>query len=117
MAGGAPQAPLPPLSAEELEVLRWARNSSAVSPPKGVDSMSYKKATALEVLVSARSQLGLVAGGGGGLTAQSDTWLRLAPQVAHLYLTDPPRCKLVVAALLCSVQQRGSKPRAAAATE
>ena len=38
------------LSDEERDVLRWGRNCT-VSPPKGVDSMVYKKATALEVLV------------------------------------------------------------------
>ncbi len=40
------------LTAEELDVLRWARNSSSISPPRGMDSLQYKKATALEVLVS-----------------------------------------------------------------
>ncbi len=40
------------LTEEERDVLRWGRNASAVSPPKGTDSKVYKKATALEVLVS-----------------------------------------------------------------
>eukprot|EP00983_Pelagomonas_calceolata_P026542 833109-Pelagomonas_calceolata.AAC.1 len=45
------------LSEEEMDVLRWGRNSNAVSPPKSVDSRVYKKATALEVLVgSARAR-------------------------------------------------------------
>ena len=45
------QQPALVLTSEELDVLRWARNSSAVSPPKGTDSRTYKKATALEALV------------------------------------------------------------------
>jgi len=40
------------MSKEELDVLNWGKNANAVSPPKGVDSKAYKKATALEVLVS-----------------------------------------------------------------
>lgn len=40
-----------PLTAEEVDIMRWARNSSAVSPPKGTDRLAYKKATALEALV------------------------------------------------------------------
>lgn len=39
------------LKAQEVDLLRWARNSSQLSPPSNVDSLVYKKATALEVLV------------------------------------------------------------------
>jgi 23S rRNA maturation mini-RNase III len=50
--GGGGGVPLvPPLSAQEQDVLRWARNSSAISAPRGMDSLQYKKATAVEVLV------------------------------------------------------------------
>ncbi|KAL6751671.1 hypothetical protein V8C86DRAFT_2774487 [Haematococcus lacustris] len=58
------------LSEEEVDILRWARNSRALNPPKGCDLRAYKKATALEVLV------------------------------AHLYLTDPTRCLALVDLLL-----------------
>jgi len=58
------------LSEEEMDVLRWGRNSNAVSPPKSVDSRVYKKATALEVLVG------------------------------YLYLTDTARCVSLVHHLL-----------------
>ncbi|GFH15471.1 uncharacterized protein HaLaN_11706 [Haematococcus lacustris] len=58
------------LSEEEVDILRWARNSQALNPPKGCDLRAYKKATALEVLV------------------------------AHLYLTDPTRCLALVDLLL-----------------
>ncbi|KAF5830788.1 hypothetical protein DUNSADRAFT_14055 [Dunaliella salina] len=58
------------LTEEEMDVLRWGRNSNAVSPPKNVDSRVYKKATALEVLVG------------------------------YLYLTDTERCVSLVHHLL-----------------
>ena len=50
------------LTEEEADILRWAGNSSTVSPPRGVPAGVYKKATALEALV------------------------------AYLYLTDEARC-------------------------
>lgn len=39
------------LTPEERDVLRWAKNSSTVNTPRGMDSLQYKKATAVEVLV------------------------------------------------------------------
>jgi ribonuclease-3 family protein len=36
---------------EEQDVLRWAKNSSTVNAPRGMDSLQYKKATAVEALV------------------------------------------------------------------
>jgi ribonuclease-3 family protein len=54
------------LTAEETDILRWAGNSSAVSPPRGVEAWVYKKATALECLV------------------------------AYLYLTDLIRCQAMM---------------------
>lgn len=44
------------LSQDEQAVLRWGGNSGAVAPPRHVDRVAYKKATAFEVLVS-RPQL------------------------------------------------------------
>lgn len=41
------------LSEDELSLLRWARNSSTISAPRGMGALQYKKATALEALVSA----------------------------------------------------------------
>jgi 23S rRNA maturation mini-RNase III len=41
------------LSSEERDILRWARNASGLNPPSGTDTLSYKKATALEALVGA----------------------------------------------------------------
>jgi hypothetical protein len=40
------------LTVEEQDLLRWAKNSSTVTIPRGMDALQYKKATALEVLVS-----------------------------------------------------------------
>jgi len=39
------------LTMEEQDVLRWAKNSSTVNAPRGMDSLQYKKATAVEALV------------------------------------------------------------------
>ncbi|GAX76471.1 hypothetical protein CEUSTIGMA_g3916.t1 [Chlamydomonas eustigma] len=58
------------LTSEEQDVLRWAKNNSTISTPRGMDALQYKKATALEVLV------------------------------AILYLTDQARCYQVVGKLL-----------------
>ena len=40
------------LTDDERDLMRWAKNSSAISAPRGMDSLVYKKATALEVLVA-----------------------------------------------------------------
>lgn len=40
------------LTDEELDILRWAGNSSTVTPPRGVPAGVYKKASALEALVA-----------------------------------------------------------------
>jgi 23S rRNA maturation mini-RNase III len=40
------------LTDEERDVLRWGRNSTKINIPRGLDTKLYKKATALEVLVS-----------------------------------------------------------------
>lgn len=58
MAGPA-SPPLSALTAEERDVLRWARNSSTISAPRGMDSLQYKKATAIEVLVAGEAQTGM----------------------------------------------------------
>ena len=51
------------MTEEERDVLRWGRNSGAVNVPKSVDSKAYKKATALEVLVSVVLEVGFALGG------------------------------------------------------
>ena len=57
VAGPASPPLLSALTAEERDVLRWARNSSSISAPRGMDSLQYKKATAIEVLVAGETQL------------------------------------------------------------
>ena len=57
VAGPASPPLLSALTAEERDVLRWARNSSTISAPRGMDSLQYKKATAIEVLVAGETQL------------------------------------------------------------
>ncbi|KAG2427056.1 hypothetical protein HXX76_012572 [Chlamydomonas incerta] len=56
------------LTAAESDVLRWGRNAAVGSIPKSVSAGTYKKATAVEVLV------------------------------AHLYLTAPERCAQLIQA-------------------
>jgi hypothetical protein len=46
------------LSPEERDLLRWARNASGLNPPPGTDTLSYKKATAVEALVGAWRKMG-----------------------------------------------------------
>lgn len=43
------------LDEQEVEIMRWARNSGGLTIPKGQDNLVYKKATALEALVGGRS--------------------------------------------------------------
>ncbi|KAG2484123.1 hypothetical protein HYH03_017073 [Edaphochlamys debaryana] len=92
----APEAPAPAaaprlaLTPAELEVLRSGRNAAvgSGSVPQGMSAGEYKKATAVEVLV------------------------------AHLYLTDPPRCEALVTAALAAglgLGPGGPGPAAAAA--
>ena len=50
--------------------MRWAKNSSTISAPRGMDSLVYKKATALEVLVAA------------------------------LHLTHPARCRQIIESVI-----------------
>ncbi|KXZ46632.1 hypothetical protein GPECTOR_42g843 [Gonium pectorale] len=59
-------------TAEEIDVLRWGRNAAVSSVPRNVPVLTYKKATAVEVLV------------------------------AHLYLTAPDRCAQLIEAAVTS---------------
>ncbi|PNH08485.1 hypothetical protein TSOC_004959 [Tetrabaena socialis] len=61
----AAAAAAPLVTPEELDVMRWGRNAS-VSVPKQQSALTYKKATALEVLV------------------------------AYMYLTAPDRCERLI---------------------
>eukprot|EP00198_Chlamydomonas_reinhardtii_P008072 XP_001697409.1 predicted protein [Chlamydomonas reinhardtii] len=72
-ASGAAASQLLVLTPAEADVLRWGRNAAVGSIPKSVSAGTYKKATAVEVLV------------------------------AHLYLTAPQRCAQLIQAAVSAV--------------
>ena len=56
------------LTPDEDDVLRWARNSNTISPPRNMDALQYRKATALEVLVCGCEKIGVCGPGGAAPT-------------------------------------------------